>query len=78
MENTTEIGLINKYKITKADGSDVDPNATYFVLRYDLNQKDNIHGEACRKALRIYAEEIADHLPRLSFDLLSELDLIES
>jgi hypothetical protein len=71
-------GLINKYNITKADGSEVDPNARYFILRYDPNQKDNIHGDACRKALRVYAEEIAEYMPRLSFDLLSELDLIES
>ena len=78
MENVAEIGLVHKYNIAKADGSEVDPNAAYFVLRYDPNQKDSIHGDACRKALRLYAEEIADHLPTLSKELLSELDLIES
>jgi hypothetical protein len=78
MKNVDELGLIQKYNITKTDGSLVDPNARYFVLRYDPHQKDPVHAEASRKALRVYAEEVAASMPKLSFEILSELDVIES
>ena len=74
MEDTTTLGLINKYIIFKSDGRPVDSKAEYFVLRYDENQRDKIHMQACRKALKVYAEEIKDHLPALSQDLLEVLD----
>ena len=66
-------GLINKYKLEKTNGNPIDPNAKYFVLRYDAGQKDKKHGAACRKALYKYALEIADHLPELSKDLVNAL-----
>lgn len=40
-----------KYKIEKADGSPVDPNAMYFVLRIDTDPH-------ARLALRAYANSI--------------------
>lgn len=40
--------LYNKYKIEKTDGTPIDPNAEYFVLRPD---KDPL----ARKAVRAYA-----------------------
>lgn len=42
-------GWYIKYHITKADGSPVDPNADYFVLRLDKDP-------AARKAAITYAE----------------------
>lgn len=68
MEN---IGLIEKYHISKVDGSPIDDNAKYFVLRYDTHQKDVKHMLACRKALLTYADEIEEYLPKLSEDLKS-------
>jgi hypothetical protein len=53
-ENLKKQGLISRYKITKLDGSDVDPNAHYFVLRLDKNGSDKKHIAACRKAICVY------------------------
>ena len=63
-------GLYQRYTISKTDGSPMDPNAEYFVLRVDLLGKDATHILACRKALMVYAEAIKDHLPNLSKDLI--------
>lgn len=48
----------------------VDPRAEYFVLRLDKDSKDKKHLEACRKAVLVYANEIKEHLPQLSKDLI--------
>jgi hypothetical protein len=77
-ENLKKQGLISRYKITKLDGSDVDPNAHYFVLRLDKNGSDKKHIAACRKAICVYAEEIKDHLPHLAYDLKKLYDIPES
>lgn len=47
----SEEGIYGKYIIRKADGSDVDPEACYFVLRLDTD-------EAARKAARQYARSV--------------------
>lgn len=71
-------GLKPKYAITHADGSPCDPDARYFVLRYDFhNGCDGKHVEACQRALREYAYQIADHLPALSRELRDCLDKLE-
>jgi len=62
-------GLLPKYIITKADGSPVDPRAEYFVLRVDKHAADQIHAEACRRAIVRYAIEVQSHLPVLSKEL---------
>ena len=49
MEKTT--GVYNKYTIQKTDGSKVDPNAKYFVLRIDKPEN-----EIEREAIRYYAD----------------------
>jgi hypothetical protein len=67
-------GLYNRYIIEKANGEKTDPNAIYFVLRVDGLGKDINHQLACRKALRVYAEEIKDHLPQLSSDIVELLN----
>lgn len=61
-------GLKVKYHLTKADGSPVDPNARYFVLRLDAGAEPN-HRKACIAALSTYAAVIQPHLPELARDL---------
>ena len=48
----------------------VNPKAEYFVLRLDKYGSDPKHIEACKKAVLYYANEIKDHLPELSKDLI--------
>lgn len=55
-------GLHQKYIITKADGSPVDPNAIYFVLRLDYNNGDDIHIHACRSAAYQYCVSVKQRL----------------
>lgn len=45
-----ERGVYGKYVLSKADGSEVDPQACYFVLRLDTDP-------AARAAARVYAEQ---------------------
>lgn len=63
-------GIKHKYNITRADGSPVDPQGKYFVLRLDIHDGcDQTHVLACRAAARTYADHIEHHLPALSADL---------
>ena len=55
-------GLYGKYIITKADGSPVDPNADYFVLRLDTDP-------AARHAARTYARNMYDRNHALADEL---------
>lgn len=66
----SEKGLYNKYYVSKSNGKVVNPHADYFVLRLDKYGKDQKHVAACRKAVLYYAEEIKEHLPELSKDLI--------
>ncbi|MBW4484907.1 MAG: hypothetical protein KME14_20420 [Tildeniella torsiva UHER 1998/13D] len=65
-----KIGLFRKYLLSKADGSELDPQAKYFVIRYDAAAE---HGAAGRAALLEYADKIQEDCPELARDLLSEL-----
>ncbi|MEH2070023.1 MAG: hypothetical protein V7K47_17990 [Nostoc sp.] len=47
------MALFGKYIIQKADGTPVDPNAQYFVLRPDTDK-------AARVAIRAYIQELSD------------------
>jgi hypothetical protein len=62
-------GLLEKYHITKADGSEVNPNAEYFVLRLDTQCPDYEHSIASRAAASVYASRIEPSLPKLAKDL---------
>ncbi len=65
---TEATGLKKKYIVTKADGSAVDPDAQYFVLRIDTDR-------CARLALRTYARAIEWENPSLAdglFRLLAE------
>jgi len=62
MLDTTGDGLYNKYVIAKCDGSPIDPQARYFVLRLDTDR-------CARAAAYHYAECIAPKWPGLAADL---------
>lgn len=72
MTDATEEGLRQKYFIEKADGSTVDPNACYFVLRLD---GEGEHGQACRNAMLVYAEQCGNH--RLADDITACVDWLD-
>lgn len=63
-------GLHQRYHVSKVTGEPVDENAEYFVLRLDENGDDPVHIESCRKAILVYAENIKDHIPELSKNLI--------
>jgi hypothetical protein len=58
-------GLYTKYIIQKADGSPVDPDARYFILRLD----DGEYVHACRAAAAVFARHVRHHNPDLADDL---------
>lgn len=60
-------GLFQKYLIHKADGSAVDPDADYFVLRLD---KD-LHA---RQAATAYAFSVRQENPALAKDILDKVE----
>ena len=71
-------GLYQRYIVSMSNGDPVDKKAEYFILRLDKNCRDKNHLEACRKAVLTYANEIKEHLPELSKDLIArygELDI---
>jgi len=61
-------GLHQKYIIHKEDGSPIALNSEYFVLRLDSGG-DPDHVAACRKAVLVYADEIAPYIPGLVHDI---------
>ena len=63
-------GLHQRYIVSKTDGEQVDDFAEYFILRLDKGGDDIKHIKACRKAVKVYAKKIKNHLPKLSKDLL--------
>jgi len=64
---TKSIGLYDKYIVTKTDGSKVDPNAVYFVLRLDSDPQ-------ARLAARTYAHAIWPFNHTLSDDILALIE----
>lgn len=62
-------GLKQKYIIQKVSGKEVNPNAKYFVLRYDSEQSDKEFERASKTALAVFAECIEDSIPELANDL---------
>jgi len=54
-----EGGWKEKYIITKTDGSDIDPNAVYFVLRLDADPNARIAGAAYAAAVAIDNDNLA-------------------
>ena len=66
----TQNGLYRKYKIERTDGTLINPENEYFILKVKGvgNQK---HISACRKAVITYAEEMHIELPELANDLFA-------
>jgi len=71
LEEMKSKGLFGKYIIKKADGSKVDKDAEYFVLRLN-GDGDPKHIQACRDAILCYGRNIKDHLPLLAADILEK------
>lgn len=70
LESENPTGLHGRYFVEKVNGEPIDENAEYFVLRLDKYGSDQKHIAACRKAILTYANEIKDHLPKLSKDII--------
>lgn len=71
-------GLLSKYRIEKVNGNPLSKGSKYFVLRYDNGGSDMIHIRACQKALLVYAEEVRDHIPKLSLELKERIRQIQN
>lgn len=72
LEPLQQKGLYGKFIIRKADGSLIDPEAKYIVLRYDANSKD---GNCSRAALLKYTSLIKSFNPQFADDLLKEIEI---
>ena len=68
-EEENPFGFHQRYIIRKVDGTSVDPDAVYLVLRLDSGGSDPAHAAACRKAALCYANAIEQHLPQVAKDL---------
>ena len=64
-----ERGVYGKYTIGKADGSEIDPSACYFVLRLDTDP-------AARAAMKTYARKTENE--ELARDIEACIDELES
>jgi hypothetical protein len=60
-------GLFQKYRVEKADGSPIDDDADYFVLRLDTDSR-------ARHAARTYARDIESVNPQLARDIRTQCD----
>src|SRR6187401_1233276 len=66
-------GLYNRYKVSKTDGTPIDPKAVYFVLRLDGHGHDREHIEACRIAALKWCHEAPAHLKQVAVDLVNRI-----
>lgn len=71
-------GLHQRYAIRKADGTECDPRAAYFVLRLDGLGRDSGHIAACRAAARAYVANAPPYLQQVADDLSRLLDHFDS
>jgi hypothetical protein len=62
-------GFRRKYYLTKLSGRPIDPEAKYFVLRYDSEGDPH-----ARVALKAYAESVMVDNYTLANDILKELE----
>ena len=74
--------LLNKYKVTHADGTPTNDKNLYFVLKLNLPPITDVvtdpineaHVNASRAALKEYSSHIAKTLPELSKDIDEKLE----
>lgn len=71
-------GLHSRYSIRKADGTECDPRAVYFVLRLDGFGSDLGHIAACRAAAKAYAEAAPEYLSQMAAELKRLVEYFES
>ncbi|KKM87477.1 hypothetical protein LCGC14_1268540 [marine sediment metagenome] len=69
MVSNMKRGVFGKYILSKADGSDVDCNACYFVLRLDEDP-------AAQEAMRVYAAKCGNR--KLANDITRCLDWLDA
>ena len=62
-------GLYKKYIIGKTNGNPIDPEAEYFVLRFDKDPH-------ARTALIAYAESVKSDNEQFHYDILDKLNQI--
>jgi hypothetical protein len=67
-------GLHQRYRLTMADGTPVDPRGFYFTLRLDNNGDDVGHVRACRAAAYTYAAAAPNHLAQMATELAQAVD----
>ena len=66
--------LCRKYIIQRADGSDINPNAKYFVIRYDAKAE---HGYINRTILHKWCDYIREYwLSKEEYELLELADYL--
>ena len=66
-EEAMSDGIYGKYTILKADGTPVDPEGMYFVLK--LNSFNPVHAHASQAAALAYANEIESLSPVLACEI---------
>lgn len=71
-EHLQHKGLYGKFLLQKTNGSPIDPEAKYIVLRYDANSKD---GNLTRAVLIKYASLIRSFNPQFADDLLKQIEI---
>lgn len=64
-------GLHHKYIISRTDGTPINPDNEYFLLKVK-GEGDPKHIEACQIALLAYAGAIQEHLPKLADDIFEK------
>lgn len=72
------LGFHKKYNITKVDGTPVDPDAIYLVLR--LDGKDGPRIQSARAGARAYADELLRSnagLDQVAYDIIERLDMLD-
>jgi len=71
-------GLHQRYRVSKSDGSPVDPRAIYFVLRLDGFGSDPGHIAACRAAALAYAANAPEWMKQTADELKHLVEYFES
>jgi hypothetical protein len=70
-DKTDKAGLFGKYLVAKRDGTPLDPEAKYFVVRYDAKAA---HGDIGRTTLAYYASAIESEMPELAVELRNAIN----
>lgn len=71
-----KLGLYDRYKVTKQNGTPLIGDEYYFTLRLDRHSDDSVWTKCCRKAARELVRQLRKnkHLPKLANDLEKQLD----